>query len=544
VDRNFNNKQNTIIVPVLDLFAGPGGLGEGFSSIRPAKSRLGFKLVVSVEKDPVAHQTLRIRSFFRQFQQPPKDYYSFLKKDISLDELFKRYPKEAEASEHEAICMELGGKKTDHHQTLEIFRSAIGTSDPWVLIGGPPCQAYSLAGRARNRSMKKYIPEEDHRHYLYREYLRVISDLWPAVFVMENVEGLATATLSNQRILERILADLREPAQALSTTHRNHRYKIYPFRTTGETLALSEIYDSNDYVVDMSRFGVPQKRHRILLLGIRDDIQAVPKTLQERDEVVPAWQVLADLPRLRSGLSKGKDDYRAWLSAIKTIKNTQWFRDIDRYGGKGLHKKLLATISNMSAPANDRGGEVVRKTKSPVNMPDHLKSWLPDRHMDFVCNHSTRGHIVSDLHRYMYASTFAKVNGRSPTLADFPPALYPNHKNVKAAIEGGTFSDRFRVQGYRNAPATTVTCHISKDGHYYIHRDAAQCRSLTVREAARVQTFPDNYYFAGPRTAQYVQVGNAVPPYLAHQLAEIVQTLLIDHINASHNHGSTLKPTP
>ena len=146
--------------------------------------------------------------------------------------------------------------------------------------------------------------------------------------------------------------------------------------------------------------------------------------------------------------------------------------------------------------------------------------------MDGVCNHTTRGHIVGDLYRYFYAACFAQDKGQSPKLQDFPDDLLPAHKNAKrAANRSPIFSDRFRVQ-IGDRPATTVTSHISKDGHYYIHPDPTQCRSLTVREAARLQTFPDNYFFCGPRTSQYVQVGNAVPPLLARQIAAIVHQVL------------------
>ena len=149
------------------------------------------------------------------------------------------------------------------------------------------------------------------------------------------------------------------------------------------------------------------------------------------------------------------------------------------------------------------------------------KDWFTDDSLEGVCNHATRSHIREDLYRYFFVSAFACVHGRSPLLDDFPTALLPDHENVAEALKETKFNDRFRVQ-VAGRPATTVTSHISKDGHYFIHYDPAQCRSLTVREAARLQTFPDNYFFEGPRTQQYHQVGNAVPPLLAHQIAAVV----------------------
>ncbi len=148
-----------------------------------------------------------------------------------------------------------------------------------------------------------------------------------------------------------------------------------------------------------------------------------------------------------------------------------------------------------------------------------------DPKLNGVCNHETRAHLTGDIHRYFYAAVFAQVMGRSPTLKDFPAELLPNHDNVKEALKSSKFNDRFRVQ-ISGRPSTTVVSHISKDGHYYIHYDPSQCRSLTVREAARLQTFPDNYFFEGNRTQQYHQVGNAVPPLLANKIAAIVYKVL------------------
>lgn len=134
--------------------------------------------------------------------------------------------------------------------------------------------------------------------------------------------------------------------------------------------------------------------------------------------------------------------------------------------------------------------------------------------------------MESDLSRYMFAAAYAKQHGYSPRLHVFPQKLLPAHANAKDANSDTTpFKDRFRVQCEKE-PSTTVVAHIAKDGHYYIHYDPVQCRALTVREAARLQTFPDNYFFEGTRTEQYTQIGNAVPPLLAHQLAKVVRKMI------------------
>ena len=166
-----------------------------------------------------------------------------------------------------------------------------------------------------------------------------------------------------------------------------------------------------------------------------------------------------------------------------------------------------------------------------ASTPPELRSWLLDPRLGGVIQHETRAHMGSDLHRYLFASCFAQVRRYSPKLGDFPQGFLPNHDNLVA--KEIPFADRFRVQ-MAGEPSSTVVAHIAKDGHYYIHPDPSQCRSLTVREAARLQTFPDNYFFEGSRTEQYAQIGNAVPPWLARQIAEVV----IRFLDAARRHES------
>jgi DNA (cytosine-5)-methyltransferase 1 len=175
-------------------------------------------------------------------------------------------------------------------------------------------------------------------------------------------------------------------------------------------------------------------------------------------------------------------------------------------------------MANRALPRSDRSLAGFLET-----CPQALQDWLADAKLTALPNHESRGHMRADIARYAFAALFVESTGRSPKAADFPDRLAPKHYNWNS----GKFADRFKVQGWES-PASTVTSHISKDGHYYIHPDATQCRSLTVREAARLQTFPDNYLFLGNRTEQYIQVGNAVPPYLAFQIGKALLRIIED----------------
>ena len=505
-------------IPVIDIFAGPGGLSEGFSSLTRADNTRVFQVKLSIECDEYAHRTLELRAFFRRFQKGcvPNDYYEYVKGNLTRDQLFAVHPEEGQAARNEAWRGELGHQSTPDTMVDQKISTALQGCDNWVLIGGPPCQAYSLVGRSRIRGKSRRKYNEDPRHFLYRQYLRILAKHAPPIFVMENVKGLLSATVKKELIFQRILSDLAHPAYAIDdgSEGRPLEYRLVSVVKPNGNL-LGE-FAPEDFVVKTEEFGIPQARHRIIILGVRSDIKNIPQPLT--GSVAPNIEdVIDDLPRLRSGLSKQDDSASAWREAVKAIVDQNWFSN--GYIDEAM-RKTLVTASRQVGAALDRGAEYIVNERKPA----FYQKWFIDPKLGGILNHSSRGHIASDLHRYLFASVFAEKNGRAPLLQDFPKPLLPKHKNVRSALKETKFNDRFRVQ-LKGRPSTTVVSHISKDGHYFIHYDPTQCRSLTVREAARLQTFPDNYFFEGPRTEQYKQVGNAVPPLLAKQIAKIVADL-------------------
>lgn len=515
------------MIKVVDIFAGPGGLSEGFSAVKNRQKGRAFDVVLSVEMDQFAHATLELRSFYRKFpERAPAAYYRHLRGELSREELYATYPAQAALARAECWHAMLGPKGIPASDVRKGIDDAIGEDEGWVLIGGPPCQAYSVVGRSRNKGNPDYNAAKDIRQRLYVEYLQILAEHRPAVFVMENVKGLLSATLKNERTFHRMLDDLRDPALALAREGRKTRrvrvggYRIY-------SLVERRLFENGDLqgaVIEAEHYGIPQARHRVILLGVRDDLNGVTPGVLKRQPTVPASAVLT-LPPLRSGLSRITDTADAWRKCLRSQVNSRWANaGARRIDGNGLSASIRRVLSNIDPPTNDRGGEFVRATVTAK----HAKRWYCDSRLEGTCNHQTRAHMESDLYRYLYATCFAKLHKRSPALYHFPTDLLPDHGSVESALEElhGNFADRFRVQ-LSDRPSTTIVSHISKDGHYYIHPDPKQCRSLTVREAARLQTFPDNYFFCGPRTRQYIQVGNAVPPLLAKQIGTIAYDVLV-----------------
>lgn len=467
-------------IPVVDLFAGPGGLGEGFSRVGGGFNKV-FQTVVSIEKDPHAIQTLRLRAFYRQWAKAhdklPKAYLNLL----AADNLSERESAIAELSqleewrqaEAEACHLELG---RDNHEIRRRIRAGLGGAKEWVLIGGPPCQAYSLVGRSRMQNHDGL--KADHRHFLYKEYLAIIKEFEPAVFVMENVKGLNTAKVNGKPILPAIIRDLERAG--------DRGYELHSLAPGERDLFQGH---QGDFLLRAEDHGIAQTRHRVIIVGIRKDLGKSPGQLTSVHKRATLESVIGDLPELR-GLdsSKARSAYGDDEVGSPCL------------AARGLRRRMSADLQGFISPA-------FRELEG------------------LVLNHQARSHMKEDLRRYAWWAKRAQRDGKSPSVFDAPEELRPAHANLNGDETGAVFVDRFKVQ-LPDRPCGTITSHISKDGHYYIHYDPAQARSFSVREAARVQTFPDDYFFMGNRTQQYHQVGNAVPPYLAYQIGEIVAKIL------------------
>lgn len=511
---------------VVDIFAGPGGLAEGFSNVPGAADEHAFNIALSIEKETSAHETLRLRSFLRQFSGAlPAAYYDFINGKIAEPDWASLYPDEWMAAEREAWKLELG--KEDPAERLDARLDAIREESDGnvILIGGPPCQAYSLAGRSRNAGKEGYVALEDNRHFLYQEYIRILDRLNPAAFVMENVKGMLSSSVDGEnRIFDQVLRDLRGEREG------GRRYQLIaldPRRRQQLDLGRFEPC-APDFIVRAEDFGVPQARHRVIVVGLRADLaenlpeRALADLMIRHNLKTTVGHALSGMPRLRSGLSQEADGPDAWRALVLTA--MAFVAELETNLTDEQHTAFAERASDYHrrfAALNDIPDREGFGVGISEDCPADLREWLTDTKLETLPNHVTRSHMGSDLARYFFAAVFAQVTGKSPKASDFPEELAPAHENWTS----GNFADRFRVQ-LATGPSTTVTSHISKDGHYFIHPDPLQCRSLTVREAARLQTFPDNYLFKGNRTQQYTQVGNAVPPLLARWIGEALYALL------------------
>lgn len=426
-NKGFTEKGYTFI----DLFAGAGGLSEGFI-------QAGFNSVAHVEMNPYAAQTLETRTGYYYLKAAGQldIYYDYLRGNISREEFIRHIPKEHLKS---VFCETMSDKTLPKlFKSIDKLCETNGIKKVDVIVGGPPCQAYSLVGRAQSSHMETPM-KDDPRNGLYKLYARFLKHYQPRMFVFENVMGIETANDGK--------------------TWKNIRKYL---KRVG--------YDIECHEQNSKDFGVLQSRRRMIIVGWLKDSHMKYPTFSKKEVTAVVNDLLCDLPPLLPGESNGE---YAEVPASKYVMSTG------------------------------------------IRVPE-----------DVLTLHTSRPNKERDISIYTRAIELWNDGHKRLNYNDLPDEL-KTHRNRSS------FLDRFKVVEGDEPCCHTMLAHISKDGHYFIHPDITQHRSITVREAARIQSFPDSYYFEGPRTAQFVQIGNAVPPMMAKGIAEGV----ISELQREEEHG-------
>lgn len=413
----------------IDLFAGAGGLSEGFI-------QSGYRPIAHIEMNEYAAKTIetRIAYYYLKENESLESYYQYESEQITREQLLELIPEE----ELKTVINKEMSETTikDIFNAIDTIKEEKGIEQVDVIIGGPPCQAYSLVGRAQSSHM--IVPmEDDPRNELYKMYVQFLNRYKPRMFVFENVAGIKTA----------------RGGQAFKNL------KKY-MRKVG--------YEIDYHELNAHDFGVLQSRKRVIIVGwLKGTGYEYPSfdIIHSKAEV---WDLLKDLPALVPG-----------------------------------QEATEHTMSDM------------RKIKK------YIKENSIRIKADILTGHIARPHTTRDIEIYKRVIDLWFENKQHERLKydDLP-------ENLKTHRNRTSFVDRFKVVEGDMDYCHTILAHLSKDGHYFIHPDINQHRSITVREAARIQSFPDSYYFEGPRTSQFVQVGNAVPPMMAKVIADKIKEQL------------------
>lgn len=413
----------------IDLFAGAGGLSEGFI-------QSGYRPIAHVEMNEYASRTIETRIAYYHLKDAGKleSYYQYEKGKITREQLLELVPEEELKTVINKEMSEASIKGI--FETIDTIKKEKEIDNVDVIIGGPPCQAYSLVGRAQSSHM--LVPmEEDPRNELYKMYVQFLNKYKPRMFVFENVAGIKTA----------------RGGQAFKNLQKY-------MRKVG--------YEIDYHELNARNFGVLQSRKRMIIVGWLKGTGYEYPTFETIHGCGEVWDLLKDLPALVPG----------------EVAENHTMCDMRR-----------------------------------------LKKYVKDNNIrtkaDVLTGHIARPHTVQDIEIYKRTIDLWFDNEQHERLKydDLPDEL-KTHRNRTS------FVDRFKVVEGDMDYCHTILAHLSKDGHYFIHPDISQHRSITVREAARIQSFPDSYYFEGPRTSQFVQVGNAVPPLMAKIIADKIKEQL------------------
>lgn len=360
-------------IGIVDLFSGPGGLGEGFSRVQQADGRRAYEIDLSVEKDPVAHRTLTLRSFLRKFDTTfPEEYIDFLNGDGTSEPDWEAlYPQQWQAAVHETLNLTLGADGTSEIVSERIAEVRRKRGNRVILIGGPPCQAYSLAGRGRKPSDLGYVAHEENRHRFYEEYIDVLRQLRPAAFVMENVKGMLSSSIEKMKVFDLVTKDLTGGDGAAE-------YILFPLSGEpsfdGEALPRSFIVQAEDH-------GVPQARHRVIIVGIRRDLSdakggVAPPYLPIETRLATVRNVLENMPILRSGISArggNRDDTNDWKKTISAASALISGEGLPLTGrtARDFKTAVKSVCSPRKIVANERKGSI-DGTSLPDGCPDEL----------------------------------------------------------------------------------------------------------------------------------------------------------------------------
>lgn len=422
----------------IDLFAGAGGLSEGFY-------QEDFKSLVHVEIDKHACETLRERMRFYDYNEDVIDQ-AVLNGDMTDPNIVQEIERRVRFVENEL-------RRTDN---LE----ALGENEPInnivdVVVGGPPCQSFSTAGRARD----PHGMRNDPRNFLFENYIHILEHFQPKIFVFENVVGLLSANVDNELVINNIFRRMNEAGYSV----------------------LDNLNERNNIVLNSVHYGVPQTRKRVIIIGVRNDL--IPEGVN-----VNEW--------IRDNI-------------YEQIVKTHYAPDEEALDGQREYVSVRDAIADLPRLNPGQGEDDIHFIPEMLN--DYTQN-IRDIDFDRLYNHMARNHNEQDIQRYTLMS---KNKWSLRQLLDHHPEL----------DNGRAFGNSYVVQNW-GLPGRTIIAHLYKDGNQFIHPDHTQGRTFTVREAARIQSFPDNFRFMGSRTQQFKQVGNAVPPIMARSIAIAVNEAL------------------